>query len=62
MDLNSKINWLPGMEITSQTFIGLEEKLDFQQQIAIRAALGSTRMGLLPGAILSCSRDTYAFW
>ena len=55
MDLNSKINWLPGMEITSQTFIGLEEKLDFQQQIAIRAALGSTRMGLLPGAILSCS-------
>ena len=55
MDLNSKINWLPGMEITSQTFIGLEEKLDFQQQIAIRAALGSTRMGLLPGAILNCS-------
>lgn len=40
MDLNSKINWLPGMEITSQTFIGLEEKLDFQQQIAIRACIG----------------------
>ena len=55
MDLNSKINWLPGMEITSQTFIGLEEKLDFQQQIAIRAALGSTRMGLLPGATFNCS-------
>lgn len=55
MDLNSRINWLPGMEITSQTFIGLEEKLDFQQQIAIRAALGSTRMGMLPGATLSCS-------
>ncbi len=54
MDLNSKINWYPGMEITAQTFIGLEEKLDFQQQIAIRAALGSTRMGMLPGAILSC--------
>ncbi len=54
MDLNSKINWFPGMEITAQTFIGLEEKLDFQQQIAIRAALGSTRMGMLPGAILSC--------
>ena len=28
MDLNSRINWLPGMEITAQTFIGLEEKLD----------------------------------
>ena len=24
MDLNSRINWLPGMEITAQTFIGLE--------------------------------------
>ena len=54
MDLNSRINWLPGMEITAQTFIGLEEKLDFQQQIAIRAALGSTQMGLLPGTELSC--------
>ena len=54
MDLNSRINWLPGMEITAQTFIGLEEKLDFQQQIAIRAALGSTQMGMLPGTELSC--------
>ena len=63
MDLNSRINWLPGMEITAQTFIGLEEKLDFQQQIAIRAALGSTRMGMLPGATLSCEgifvKNTY---
>lgn len=63
MDLNSKINWLPGMEITAQTFIGLEEKLDFQQQIAIRAALGSTRMGMLPGATLNCEgifvKNTY---
>jgi hypothetical protein len=54
MDLNSRINWFPGMEITAQTFIGLEEKLDFQQQIAIRAALGSTQMGLLPGTEMSC--------
>ena len=63
MDLNSKINWLPGMEITAQTFIGLEEKLDFQQQIAIRAALGSTRMGMLPGVTLNCEgifvKNTY---
>ena len=54
MDLNSKINWSPGMEITAQTFIGLEEKLALQQRIAMRAALGSTRMGMLPGATLSC--------
>ena len=63
MDLNSKINWQPGMEITAQTFIGLEEKLDFQQRISIRAALGSTRMGLLPGAKLTCEgifvKNTY---
>jgi len=63
MDLNSKINWFPGMEVTAKTFIGLEEKLDFQQQIAIRAALGSTRMGMLPGATLNCEgifvKNTY---
>ena len=55
MDLNSKINWSPGMEISAQTFIGLEEQLDLQQRIAIRAALGSTRMGMLPGSVLSCN-------
>ena len=54
MDLNSRINWRPGMEITAQTFKGMEEKLDLQQRIAIRAALGSTRMGMLPGATLKC--------
>jgi len=43
------------MEITAQTFIGLEERLDLQQRIAIRAALGSTRMGLLPGGTFNCS-------
>ncbi len=54
MDLNSRINWTPGMEITAQTFLGMEEKLSLQQRIAIRAALGSTRLGMLPEAILSC--------
>ena len=32
MDVNSKINWSPGMEITAKTLIGLEEKLDFQRR------------------------------
>ena len=54
MDLNSRINWYPGMEITAQTFLGMEEKVHLQQQIAIRAALGSTRLGMLPGSTLSC--------
>lgn len=54
MDLNSRINWTPGMEITAQTFIGLEQQLDLRQQLALRAALGNSQMGLLPGAVMNC--------
>ncbi len=54
MDLNSKINWTPGMEITAQTFIGLEQQIDYRQQIALRAALGNGQMGLLPGTAFDC--------
>lgn len=50
MDINSRINWMPGMELTTQAFTSLSEELDFRQQMALRAALGSNRMGLLPGA------------
>ena len=50
LDVNSRINWMPGMELTTQTFSSLSEELDFRQQMALRAALGSNRMGLLPGA------------
>lgn len=49
VDVNSRINWMPGMEITAQTFKSLSEELDFRQQMALQAALGSNRMGLLPG-------------
>ena len=41
---------MPGMEITAQTFQSLGEHLDFRQQFALHAALGSNRMGLLPGS------------
>ena len=41
---------MPGMEITTQTFLNMDENLDFRQQMALRAALGGNRMGLLPGA------------
>lgn len=41
---------MPGMEITAQTFLNLSKDLDFRQQLALHAALGSNRMGLLPGA------------
>lgn len=50
MDVNARINWMPGMELTSQTFLNMDENLDFRQQMALRAALGGNRMGLLPGA------------
>lgn len=50
MDLNARISWAPGMELTAQTLIGLERQFDLRQQIALRAALGSSQMGLLPGA------------
>lgn len=63
MDIDSRINWMPGMELTAQTFRELDENLDFRQQVAVRAALGSSRLGLLPGAEFSCKgvfvRNTY---
>lgn len=54
MDIDARINWMPGMELTAQAFNGLYRDLDFQQQVAVRASLGGSRMGLLPGAPFSC--------
>jgi len=50
MDVNARINWMPGMEITDHTFLEMDSNNDFRQQMALRAALGSNRSGLLPGA------------
>ena len=50
MDVNARINWMPGMELTDQTFRALDDRLDFRQQMALRVALGNNRMGLLPDA------------
>ena len=55
MDIDARINWMPGMELTAQTFKQLYRNLDFRQQIAVRAALGGSRMGLVPGAEFNCS-------
>ena len=54
MDINSTINWSPGMELTARTFIGMEQQLDLRQQTALRLALGNDQMGLLPGTEYSC--------
>ena len=48
MDVNARINWIPGLELTAQTFLTLGEHLDFRQQMALHAALGANRMGILP--------------
>lgn len=50
MDINARINWRPGMELTTQTFLDMDENLDTRQQMAIRAALGDHCIGLLPDA------------
>lgn len=55
MDINARINWMPGMELTAETFNEIFEKWDFRQRLAIRAALGYNRMGLVPGAPFSCN-------
>lgn len=53
MNINSRINWQTGMELTPHTFISLDKRFDFKQQTAIRIALGSRRMGLIPGTTFS---------
>ncbi len=43
------------MEITAQTFLGMAEHWDIKYRLALRAALGSHRMGLLPDSVFSCN-------
>ena len=54
MDINARINWMPGMELTAQTFLEMADHWSFRQRLAMRAALGSNRMGLLPGEPFNC--------
>ena len=46
---------MPGMELTAETLSGMAEQWDFSQRLAIRAALGSNHMGLVPGAPFNCN-------
>lgn len=47
MDINARIKWQPGMQLTSTTFSNLDENLEIRQQAAVRAANG-VRFGRLP--------------
>ena len=55
VDINARINWVPGMELTAETFSGIGEQWDFRHRLAFRAAVGSNRMGLVPGYPFSCN-------
>ena len=55
VDINARINWVPGMELTADTFSGIGEQWDFLHRLAFRAAVGSNRMGLVPGYPFSCN-------
>ena len=59
MEINARINWRPGMELTTQTFLDMDENLDFRQQMAIRAALGDHCIGLLPDTTFNNSAMFY---
>ena len=59
LDINARINWKPGMELTAQTFLEMDSNLDFRQQTAIRAALGEHCIGLLPGRPFSAEGVFY---
>lgn len=59
MNINARIDWRPGMELSAQTFLDMDANLDFRQQIAIRAALSNQCIGLLPGMDFNCSGAFY---
>lgn len=59
LDINARINWKPGMELTAQTFLEMDSNLDFRQQMAVRAALGEHCIGLLPGLPFSADGVFY---
>ena len=55
MDINARINWMPGMEITAQTFLGMADNWNYKFRLALRAALGNNMMGLLPESVFNCN-------
>ena len=41
MNVNARIDWHTGMEITAQTFIEFDENIARRQQVALRIANGN---------------------
>jgi hypothetical protein len=53
MNVNAKIDWHAGMELTAQTFIELDKCLERNRQITNTVACGN-HFGILPTAAFSC--------
>ncbi|MCQ2116784.1 MAG: hypothetical protein MJY76_01415 [Bacteroidales bacterium] len=54
MDINAKIKWFPGMELTAETFNGWAQSVDARQNLMMRTLLGK-RTGLLSGSEFSAN-------
>lgn len=52
-DINARIDWQPGMEISAQTFKELTDNLDFKQRVMSMIA-NNNRSGLLPDTDFDC--------
>ncbi|MGM9759335.1 MAG: hypothetical protein ACI30I_04365 [Parabacteroides sp.] len=53
MNVNSRIDWHTGMEISAQTFIEFDENIARRQQVALRIANGNL-CGLIPETPFQC--------
>ena len=54
MNVNAKIDWRAGMELTAQTFIELDKCLERNRQITNTVAYGN-HFGILPTTAFSCN-------
>lgn len=52
-DINARIDWQPGMQITAQTMREMAESLDYKQRL-MNLIANDNRIGLLPGTDFSC--------
>ena len=54
MNVNAKIDWHAGMELTAQTFIELDKCLERNRQIT-HQVIGGNHFGILPTSTFSCN-------
>lgn len=57
-DINARINWQPGMQITAQTMKEMAESLDFKQRM-MNLIANNNRIGILPQTEFCCHGSFY---